>query len=172
MFREGFPILSGVCKTRQTRIAARIRREQFLLGVIEPIDHGAECDVWLYRLNSDLDGFALIGFGDDHHVATFDTGDPVALVADILDLDDAGFALADRRLRLGRRGILTLWCRFGGRRWLGWLGRAVGLRQHGNPEGFTWGDRTLFDLPGRHAEAVALLGFGQLCGVQTGELLG
>ena len=71
-----------------------------LSGVIESIDDGTEGDVRLYRFDADLDGFTLVSLGDDHHVAALDTRDPIALVADILDLDNAGLTLADRWLRL------------------------------------------------------------------------
>lgn len=44
----------------------------------------------------DLHVFMLIGIGNDDHVASLDSCDPIALVADRLDLDVSAITLSNR----------------------------------------------------------------------------
>jgi len=70
-----------------------------LLVVTQPFNDLSESNVLPHVRNLDLNSLTLFRIGDDHDVATLNPSDPVALLADVLNLDFSYLTFLNRWFR-------------------------------------------------------------------------
>ncbi|AAG18874.1 hypothetical protein VNG_0287H [Halobacterium salinarum NRC-1] len=82
---------------------ADVERDAWRPRSVLLVDDLADREVRLHFRHFDFDALADLGVRHDDDVSALDARDPVALLADVLDLDVADLTLLDRRLGFRRR---------------------------------------------------------------------